>query len=120
MSEPQTLGDALNDLDAIYKVLREHGYPACVDGVRALLATNLPAEEDPATREWIAIPAAEAAEEWAARSIEPDVAHTFAMDTRAEAEQFCEEWARFYGLKATVLHRFVGPWEPLEGEQDHA
>jgi hypothetical protein len=38
MSEPQTLGGALNDLNAIYELLRETGYRECVEGVRALLA----------------------------------------------------------------------------------
>jgi hypothetical protein len=120
MSEPQSLGEALSDLDAIYRILRELGLPVGVEGVRALLAANLPAEEDPASREWIAIPAAEAREEWAAQVIGSGQT-IFALDgTRESAEQFVAGWSGAYGADASVVHRFVGPWEPLEGEQDHA
>jgi hypothetical protein len=77
-------------------------------------STNLPIEEDPATREWIAIPAAEATEEWGVRRRDGRV---LAFSDRADAEAYAQSWR---GGERTVVHRFVGPWEPLEGEQDHA
>jgi hypothetical protein len=106
---------ALAAAGAAWDLALERSRPAL-----AYVAEEHPCEEDPATREWIAIPAAEAREEWAARCAEDDVSHVFAAETRAEAEQICAGWTRTYALEATVLRRFVGPWEPLEGKQDHA
>ena len=67
------------------------------------------------TREWVAIPADDATEEWGVLVAETgDVAH-FVLG-RDAAEEFVRSLT--LAATATVVHRYVGPWEPVDLDEE--
>lgn len=68
--------------------------------------------EEGIAREWIAIPADDATEEWGVRRRDGRVQR---FEDRADAEEFAEAWR---DLDRTVVHRYVGPWESAARDEE--
>lgn len=75
--------------------------------------------EETEAREWIAIPAFDATEEWGVRT-DRGVIVKGSAGARESAEQFRAGYVQSGRHEAVVVHRYVGPWEPADLDEEAA